>query len=70
MVNMPSAHRLKFGAFNINANKSCYYDSKVQHTDFSYLTHDLDVIGVTETHATSEQDVQKQGYHHFSIVCK
>ena len=60
--------RLQIGALNINANCNSCYDSKVQHADFDQLTKDLDVIGLTETHASTEQDVQKQGYHHFSQV--
>ena len=43
---------------------------KVQHTDFDHLTKGLDVIGITETHASTEQDVQKQGYHHYSVIRK
>ena len=67
-------HHLRLGAININSNHSSCYDSKVQHffqfQDFSNLTHDLDVIGITETHSAMESDVQKQGYKHYAIVHK
>ena len=57
----PMSYRylLRMGAININSNKSACYDSKVQHADFNALTHDLDVIGITETHSSMESDVQK-----------
>ena len=42
--------------------------TKPPTTDFSSLTKGLNVIGITETHAASEQDVQRQGYHHFAVV--
>ena len=58
------------GAININSNRSACYDSKVQHADFTDLTQDLDVIGITETHSSLEADVQKQGYKHFAVVRK
>ena len=58
------------GAVNINSNRGACYDSKVQHANFTDLTHDLDVIGITETHSSLESDVQKQGYKHFAIVRK
>ena len=67
---MPDRYRLKCGVININANKTAKYDFKFQHPDFSSIINGLDVIGITETHAASEQDVQKQGYHHFAIVHK
>ena len=67
---MPDRYCLKCGVININANKTANYDSKVQHPDFTSIANGLDVIGITETHAASEQDVQKQGYHHFAIVHK
>ena len=55
---------------NINSKRSSCYDSKVQHADFTDLTHDLDVIRITETHSSMESDVQKQGYKHYAIVWK
>ena len=64
---MSHRHHLRIGAININSNRSACYDSKVQHAD---LTHDLDVIGITETHSSMESDVQKQGYKHYAIVRK
>ena len=67
---MPDRYRLKCGVININANKTAYYDSKVQHHDFSSFSKGLDVIGIMETHAASKQDVQKQGYHHCAVVRK
>ena len=42
----------------------------MQHSDFTDLTHDLDVIGITETHSAMESDVQKQGYKQYAIVRK
>ena len=65
---MSHRHHLRIGAININSNRNSCYDSKVQHSDFSDLTHDLDVIGITETHSAMESDVQKQGYKHYAIV--
>ena len=67
---MPPQYRLQIGALNINSNRTASYDSKVQHLDFNYLTQGLDVIGLSETHAATEQEVQKHGYCHFSIVRK
>ena len=67
---MSHRHHLRIGAFNINSNRSSCYDSRVQHFDFTDLTHDLDVIGITETHSSMELDVQKQGYKHYAIVRK
>ena len=62
--------RLTYGVININANKSAHYDSKIQHPDFTAIARGLDIIGITETHAASEQDVQKEGYHHYAVVRK
>ena len=67
---MHKPQRLHIGAIKINSNKSNSYNSKVQHADFNNLTHGLDIIGITETHAASKNDIQKQGYHHFAIVRK
>ena len=67
---MSHRRQLHMGAININSNRSACYDSKVQHADFTDLTHDLDIIGITETHSSMESDVQKQGYKHFAIVRK
>ena len=67
---MPPQYRLQIGAININSNRTASYDSKVQHLDFNYLTQGLDVIGLSETHAATEQEVQIHGYCHFSIVRK
>ena len=67
---MSHRYQLRMGAININSNRSACYDSKVQHADFTDLTHDLDVIGITETHSSMESDVQKQGYKHFAVVRK
>ena len=67
---MPPQYRLQIGAININSNRTASYDSKVQHFDFTYLTQGLDVIGLTETHAATEQEVQKHGYCYFSIIRK
>ena len=67
---MPDTHRLWLGALNINANRSSCYFSKIQHQDFDDLANDLDVIGITETHAALELEVQKQGYHSFAVVRK
>ena len=67
---MPDRYRLKCGVININANEIAYYDSKVQHPDFSSFSKGLDVIVIMETHAASKQDVQKQGYHHCAVVRK
>ena len=67
---MSHRRQLRMGAININSNRSACYDSKVQHADFTDLTHDLDVIGITETHSSMESDVQKQGYKHFAGVRK
>ena len=67
---MPPQYRLQIGAININSNRTASYDSKVQHFDFTYLTQGLDVIGLTETHAATEQEVQKHGYCQFSIIRK
>ena len=67
---MPPQYRLQIGALNINSNRTASYDSKVQHPDFNYLTQGLDVIGLSETHAATEQEVEKHGYCHFSIVRK
>ena len=62
-------HGLKLGMY-INSNHTSCYESKVQHPDFHNITKDLDIIGVTETHSSSESEIQKQGYHHFAVVCK
>ena len=67
---MPHITRLRIGAFNINANKTNCYDSKVQHTDFDHITKGLDIIGLMEIHAASEQDIQKQDFHHYSSIQK
>ena len=67
---MSYRYQLRMGAININSNRSACYDSKVQHADFTDLTRDLDVIGITETHSSMESDVQKQGYKHFAVVRK
>ena len=67
---MSHRRQLRMGAININSNRSACYDSKVQHADFTDLTNDLDVIGITETHSSMESDVQKQGYKHFAVVRK
>ena len=64
---MSHRHHLRIGAININSNRSSCYDSKVQHSDVTDLTHDLDAIGITETHTAMESDVQKQGYKHYAI---
>ena len=69
-TNMPHIIRLCIGAFNINANKTNCYDSKVQHSDFDHISKGLDIIGLTETHAASEQEIQKQGFHHYSSIHK
>ena len=61
---------LTCGVININANKSAHYDSKIQHPDFTSIARGVDIIGITETHLASEQDVQKEGYHHYAIVRK
>ena len=61
---------LKIGMYNINSNRTSCYESKVQHSDFSNITKDLDIIGVTEAHSSSESEIQKQGYHHFAVVRK
>ena len=63
-------HGLKLGMYNINSNRTSCYESKVQHPDFHNVTKDLDIIGVTETHSSSESEIQKPGYHHFAIVRK
>ena len=70
LLSMSHRHHLRIGAININSNRSSCYDSKVQHSDFTDLTHDLGVIGITETHSAVESDVQKQGYKHYAIVRK
>ena len=67
---MSHRHHLHIRAININSNHTSCYDSKVQHSDFTDLTHDLDVIGITKTHLAMESDVQKQGYKHYAIVRK
>ena len=69
-TSMSYRYQLRMGAININSNRSACYDSKVQHADFTDLTRDLDVIGITETHSSMESDVQKQGYKHFAVVRK
>ena len=63
-------HGLKLGMYNINSNRTSCYESKVQHPDFHNVTKHLDIIGVTETHSSSESEIQKQGYHHFAVVRK
>ena len=69
-TNTTDCSRLTYGVININANKSANYDSKIQHPDFTAMARGLDIIGITETHAASEQDVQKERYHHYAIVRK
>ena len=63
-------HGLKIGMYNINSNRTSCYESKVQHSDFHNVTKDLDIIGVTETHSSSESEIQKPGYRHFAVVRK
>ena len=63
-------HGLKLGMYNTNSNRTSCYESKVQHPDFHNVTKDLDIIGVTETHSSSESEIQKPGYHHFAVVRK
>ena len=53
-----------------SSNRTSCDESKVQHPDFSSLTKGLDIIGVTETHSSSESEIQKQGYRHFAVVRK
>ena len=67
---MTDRPRLTCGVININANKSAHYESKIQHPDFTSITQGVDIIGITETHAASEQDVQKAGYQHYATVRK
>ena len=40
------------------------------NTQTSHPSLEVTIIGVTETHAASEQDVQKEGYHHYAVVRK
>ena len=63
-------HGLKLGMYNINSNRTSCYESKVQHPDFHNITKDLDIIGVTEAHLSSELEIKKPGYHHFVVVRK